>query len=133
MKIDYDYIIKIFNVFLEAETPTVDWEAFEDLRDGELYDDKFIFHIRLLSETHLISDEQGDSSLESLGILPTATNYVISIIPWRLTSEGHSFSSEITKPDILTTIKEKFKTEGFSMVVDVAKQLIQKEVEKRLG
>ena len=133
MKIDYDYMIKIFNVFLEAETPTVDWQAFEDLRDGKLYDNKFIFHIRLLSETHLISDEQGDSSLKSLGVIPTLTDYVISIIPWRLTSEGHSFSSGITKPDILTTIKEKFKNEGFSVVMDVVKQLVQKEVEKRLG
>ena len=132
MKPDYDYLIKILNVFLEAETPTVDWEAFEDLRDGTLYD-KFIFHIRLLSEKHLISDEQGDSTLESLGFIPTMTGYVISIIPWRLTSEGHSFSSEITKPATLTTIKEKFKNEGFPVVVDILKQLTQKQLDKWLG
>ena len=133
MKIDYDYINKIFKVFLDAETPTVDWEAFSDLRGGDSYDDKFIFHIRLMSDKHLISDTYGNSSMKSLGIISTMTDYVINITQWRLTADGHDFSSAITKPAILTTITEKFKEDGLSVVIDIAKQLVQKQAEKLLG
>jgi hypothetical protein len=51
---------------------------------------------------------------------------------WRLTANGHDFASALNKPDVLSTLKEKFKDEGISSVMDIAKQLAQKYLEKKL-
>lgn len=129
MRIDYDYLKDIFNVFLTCELPTVDWDSFTSLRNGD--DDKFVFHIEILVDKALI---EGDLSDGSIGITRTFTgNYSVSIVPWRLTANGHDFAASITKPSVLATIKEKFKSEGISVVIDVAKKVAEKQAEKLLG
>jgi hypothetical protein len=130
MKIDYDYINEILKVFLNAQSLTVDWNSFEELRNGN--DDKFVFHIQIMAEKGLISNGQGDSSFKSLGFIPLAIGFNIAITPWRLTANGHDFASAMNKAPVLSVIKEKFKDEGFSVVIDIAKQLANKQAEKFL-
>ncbi|WP_323915636.1 hypothetical protein, partial [Aeromonas caviae] len=67
-----------------------------------------------------------------LGIEREHDAYGVCIIPWRLTANGHDFASSLTKPGVLTTIKEKFKTEGLSVVIDIAKSMASKQAEKLL-
>jgi hypothetical protein len=132
MKIDYDYMNEIFKIFLEAESPTVDWMSFETLRNGD--DDKFIFHIQIMAEKGLISNYRGNSSYEDLGFKRVLSGNVhVNVLPWRLTANGHDFASTMNKADVLSDIKEKFKDEGLSVVIDVAKQIANKKAKELLG
>jgi hypothetical protein len=132
MKIDYDYMNEILKIFLDAESPTVDWMSFESLRNGD--DDKFVFHIQIMAEKGLISNYRGDSSFEDLGFRWALGGDVhVSVLPWRLTSNGHDFASAMNKSDVLSDIKEKFKDEGLSVVIDVAKQIANKKAKELLG
>jgi hypothetical protein len=131
MKIDYDYMNEIFKVFLEDESPTVDWMSFEALRNGD--EDKFVFHIRIMADKRLISNDRGCSDFKSLGFLPKLIGFDISIEPWRLTSDGHDFASTMKKSDVLSDIKDKFKDEGLSVVMDVVKQIANKKAKELLG
>ncbi len=129
MRIDYDYIGKVLNIFLESSSATVDWNSFKTLRLHES-DEKFIFHIEIMVDKNLVV---GVNKNKSIGIQKNSSNYTVSIVPWRLTSEGHDFANAITKPDILSIVKDKFKTEGFSIVINMAKQIAIKKTEKILG
>jgi hypothetical protein len=131
MKIDYDYIKKICDVFLESETECVN--AFSSLNPEE---EKFVSHIKIMAEKQLISNVMGNSSFEGLGFSQDLSqgnvHYTYPKRLWRLTANGHDFASALNKPDVLSTLKEKFKDEGISSVMDIAKQLAQKYLEKKL-
>ena len=56
-----------------------------------------------------------------------------SILPWRLTADGHDFASAITKPSVLQVVQEKFKSDGLAIVIDVVKKIVEKQAEKLIG
>lgn len=131
MRIDYEYLSRILDVFLEAAAPTVTYKNFEDLRQGDDGEHRFVFHIEILVDKELIV-----SVLENpkIGIKRDGQgNYMISIVPWRLTADGHDFASALIKPTILAKVKEKFAKEGLSAVIDIVKKLGEKQAEKYLG
>ena len=129
MQIDYEYLKELLDVFLQSEEPTVNWRSFDSLRkEGE---HKFVFHIEILVDKKLMEGALKD---KSIGITRGfGGEYHVSVIPWRLTADGHDFAVSLNKPTVLTTIKEKFKTEGLSVVIDIAKTIASKQAEKLLG
>jgi hypothetical protein len=130
MKIDYEYVKEILDVFLNSDTPTIDCDSFLVLRKGD--DSKLIFHLKLLQDKNLIvgAIESGE-----MGITLRMNNiyYFSSILPWRLTADGHDFAYAITKPSILNVVQEKFKSGGLSVVIDVVKKIVEKQAEKLIG
>jgi len=127
VKIDYEYVEKILEVFLESEKPTVDWNSFLSIIRGN--DDKFIFHILILVDKNLIAAAHSDGRI---GIQRNYSEYNVSIVPWRLTSDGHDFANALAKPGVLTTIQEKFKAEGLSAVIGISKKIVEKQAMKLL-
>lgn len=129
MQIDYEYLKELLDVFLKSEEPTVNWKSFESLRNGDK--NKLVFHIKILEDKKLI---EGALREKSLGIIKdfNSSKYIISVVPWRLTADGHDFAVSLNKPTVLTTIKEKFQTEGLSVVIDVVKTIVSKQAEKLL-
>jgi hypothetical protein len=127
VRIDYSYIKEILEVFLESETPTANWNNFESLINND--DHKFVFHIEIMVDKNLIA-----STLESgkIGIKRSAHDYHVSVVEWRLTSDGHDFAAAIIKPSVLTTIKDKFQKEGLSAVIDISKKIAAKQAAKLL-
>jgi len=128
MRVDYEYISKILDVFLDSEGPTVNWNDFSPFHEET--EDKFVFHIEILRDKGLVSGVHGSDN--SLGIKRIHGEYYISVVPWRLTADGHDFASAITKPNVLGAIKNKFKTEGIGAVIDIAKKIAVKQAEKLL-
>ena len=129
MQIDYDYLKDIFDVFLTCEQSTVDWNSFVSLRknDGQ----KFVFHIEILVDEGLIKSALMD---KSIGIHRASDgNIIFYVTPWRLTADGHDFAASITKPSVLATVKEKFKSEGLSFVMDIVKKIAENQAGKLLG
>ena len=127
MKIDYEYIENILEVFLESELPTVDWESFSKIRNNDEH--KFVFHIEIMVDKRLIVGALKDGKI---GINRTYNDYIISIVPWRLTADGHDLANAITKPSILAIIQNKFKQEGLSAVIGIAKKIAEKQALKLL-
>jgi len=127
MRIDYEYLGEIFNIFLESERPTANWNDFKDIIGDDEH--KFVFHIEIMVDRFLIA-----STLEngSIGIMRTNSGYAVGIVEWRLTAEGHDFAAALTKPSILDTIKGKFQQEGLSAVIDIAKKIVSKQAERLL-
>jgi hypothetical protein len=131
MRIDYEYMSKILDVFLEASTPTVTWDDFEPLREGsDEGEHRFVFHIEILADKGLVVGGLDDGSI---GIQRNSGEYLVSVIPWRLTADGHDFAAALVKPGILDRIKEKFQKEALSTVIEIAKKLAEKQAEKLLG
>lgn len=64
MQINYEYLKKLLDVFLNSEAPTVNWKSFENLRNGDK--NKFVFHIKILEDKKLI---EGAIREKSLGII----------------------------------------------------------------
>jgi hypothetical protein len=127
LKIDYEYVGKILETFLENELPTLDWKSFDGLRGAD--DHKFVFHIEIMVDKGLII---GALKNKSIGISRTYNDYIISVVPWRLTSDGHDFANALTKPSILSTIQKKFKDEGLSAVISISKKIAEKQALKLL-
>lgn len=127
MRVDYDYLKQILDICLDSELPTVDWDSFSALTSKNEH--KFVFHLEIMVDRKLI---ESCSKNGSMGIEREHDAYGVCIIPWRLTANGHDFASSLTKPGVLTTIKEKFKTEGLSVVIDIAKSMASKQAEKLL-
>ena len=127
MRIDYEYVEKILESFLDNKLPTMDWESFENLRGNDNH--KFVFHIEIMVDKGLIIGALDDGDI---GITRTYDDYVISVVPWRLTSEGHDFANALTKPSVLSTIQDKFKQEGLSAVIGISKKIAEKQAMKLL-
>ena len=127
MRIDYDYLKKILDICLDSELPTVDWDSFKALTSEDEH--KFVFHLEIMADKNLI---ESCLQSDSMGIERSYDGYGVCVIPWRLTADGHDFASSLTKPGVLTTVKERFKTEGLSVVIDIAKSIASKQAEKLL-
>lgn len=131
MRIDYEYLSRILNVFLEAPKPTVTWEDFEHLhRGGDDNEHRFVFHVEILADRALVTGALKDGSI---GIRRSSHEYLISITPWRLTADGHDFAMALVKPAVLAKIKDQFQGEPLSTVIDIAKRLSEKQIDKLLA
>ncbi len=109
MRIDYEYLQKILDVFLESELPTVTWNSFPK----ELVEDehKMVFHLEILFDKGVIQSlhEYGKSGIHRS---THSDEYTISISDWRLTADGHDFASALSKPDVISEISSKFREQS---------------------
>ncbi|WP_274027569.1 hypothetical protein [Vibrio parahaemolyticus] len=127
MRNDYDYVKEILDVFLEHPLPTVSWDEFSKLKD--LDEHKFVHHMEILIDKGLICAIWPDSSLN---FSRRHDSYMYPDSPIRLTADGHDFASELNSSDTLKVITGRFKEEGLSVVIDVAKKLAKSRIEKEL-
>jgi hypothetical protein len=130
MQIDYSYLATILESFLLSEKPVLDTDFFNDKIEDN--GDKFFFHLVILSEQNLLSSALTNST--DLGIRYDfhSEEYNYSIVPLRLTAYGHDFANALNKPSVLEVIQTKFKNEGLSVVLDIAKAIVRKKAEELL-
>ncbi|MEZ8357717.1 hypothetical protein AB6C56_18010 [Vibrio splendidus] len=127
MRNDYDYMKKILGVFLEHPLPTINWGEFVELKDFDEH--KFVHHMEILIDKGLVCSIWPDSSLN---FSRRHDSYMYPGSPIRLTADGHDFASELDRSETLKVITGRFKDEGLSAVIDVAKKLARSRIEKEL-
>jgi hypothetical protein len=130
MRISYEYVAEILSGFLEAPEPHINWSTFESkMREDEKL---FFFHIFILRDKGLIV---GASDPRNIGVEfnGNANLYETWMAPIRLTATGHDFADALSKPSIKEVIVDKFKDEGISAVLGIARSLAEKHAEKLLG
>ena len=130
MKPDYEYIIEILNVFIDSDKTNLRINDFDDFRKKDK--NKFYFNILILQDKNIL---EGASDPRNIGIEFNGNNdsYDTWSVPWRLTADGQDFAKNILKPEIKETIISKFKSEGFSAIIDITKKLALKRTEKLLA
>ena len=131
MRISYEYISQLLIKFLDSEKPHLNWRDF----DNEINEDEnlFFFHINILCDKEIIVGASSDPN--NIGVIFNANSnsYNIWIAPIRLTAQGHDFADALAKPSIKELIVTKFKDEGLSAIINIAKSLAEKHAEKLLG
>ncbi|WP_163134484.1 DUF2513 domain-containing protein [Agarivorans sp. Alg241-V36] len=137
MKIDYDYIASILNVFLESNTAHL---TIFDIKDSgidigdEFIDEKFLFHVQLLIDNELISNQHGlRDGLLTAGIRLNGNRSVILVKNnIRLTQKGHDFSKSLQNKEVMAKIKNELKDAPFKTVFDGGQKLLAHYAKKKL-
>ena len=130
MKLDYEYIIEILDIFLSHNKPNIRIDGFDQYRNED--ENKFYFHILIMQDKNIIQGSGNNPNEIGINFNSNSDTYIISSVPWRLTADGHDFAKAAIKPSIKTVITSKFKEEGLSAVIDITKKLASKHAEKLL-
>lgn len=130
MKIDQDYLKGLLEAFQAAEYPTTDINELKSL--GFDYGEKrFIFHLQILSDMHLIESED---IRNGLGMKKGAAGLVCwSAVPLRLTVQGHSFIEALQNEDVWSSLKSGFKDASIETLVSASKSLLEGFVKKKIN
>jgi hypothetical protein len=129
MKIDHDYLKKMLEAFEAAPAPIF---YVSDFRDAGLnfHEDQFIFHVGILADQGFVAREDRKPGF---GLQRGADGSVSwSIVPMRLTAQGHDFIEALKNKEVWATIKKDFKDASISTLWDVSKKLLDGFVKKKI-
>jgi len=141
MKIDIDYIAKILDVFIKADTSHI---SIPDLESNGInlcheeapkkINEKFLFHIQLMVENGLVSNQDlYFNGLKSIGIIMGGGGGVnLTGVPIRLTQQGHDFAKALNNKDVLLKLKDELKDAPFKVIFDGSQKLLTHFLKKKL-
>jgi repressor of nif and glnA expression len=121
MKINHEYLKGMLQAFEAAKGPTTDIRELKAL--GYDYEEKaFIFHLRLLHEQGFVKSVKG----HGLGINIAADGCTMwSVIPLRLTAQGHEFLEALSNSTVWDIVKTKFKDASIGTLALAAKLALE--------
>ncbi|MGD0237565.1 MAG: DUF2513 domain-containing protein [Syntrophorhabdales bacterium] len=129
MKINHDCLKGMLEAFEAAEKPTTDIRELKS-RGYSHEEDKFIFHLRILYDKGFVESEAGSG----VGADIAADGSVMwSVIPLRLTAQGHDFSEALHNSKVWEVIKAKFKDASIGTVALAAKLMLEAYTKGRIG
>ncbi|WP_337020858.1 DUF2513 domain-containing protein [Pantoea anthophila] len=129
MKIDQYYLKKLLIAFEDNEGPQTN---IRELKEAgfDYNDQKFIFHMRLLDDQNLIARTDGRPGFGlSLGADDGGS---WTVLPLRLTAQGHDFIAALRQKEVWNSVKEGFQEASISTLIDVSKQLAQGFAKQRI-
>ena len=122
MQIDPDYLKRLLEAFQAAPGPLTDIEQLQAA--GISYQDpQFVFHMEILQDRGLIQQPDGEPGF---GLIRGADwNYQSwSVVPLRLTADGHDFLQALRDQRIWSTIKREFKSASLATLEKYTKEAI---------
>lgn len=127
MKLDYERMKKMLDVFYHSETPYITINDFENTGLDE-DDDLFLFYMQIMEDKNLITSMEGDGLGYSFGSI----GGVWSVKELRLTDIGYDFIVALEQPGVWDVIEKKFKTEGLNTVISISKELATNYASEKL-
>lgn len=128
MKIDHDYLKELLEAFEASDSPTTDIQKLEQ-QGFDRRENRFLFHLQILADQHLVERERGCG----LGYKKGADGYMSwSIVPLRLTANGHEFLEAIRNSEVWGTIKSDFKDASVGTLWRVSKDLLEGYTKKKV-
>jgi Hypothetical protein (DUF2513) len=129
MKIDQDYLKKMLEAFEASPGPTF---FVRDFKAAGLdhNDDLFVFHLALLADQGFVARDDGKPGFGLQCGLDGSNSW--SLLPLRLTAQGHNFIEALRNKEVWATIKRDFKDVSFGTLVDVAKKLAEGYAKKKI-
>lgn len=137
MNIDFEYVSKILDVFISSDKAHL---SIVDLNNAGIdsgdptIDQSFIFHMQILLDNNLISDQNGESNgLPTIGVGLNGNNtYRRLITNIRLTQNGHDFAKALKNKEVLLKIKSELKDAPFKAIFDGSQELLTHFLKKKL-
>ena len=83
MKIDYQYISNLLEVFIESPEPNIDINAFKQVWEGD--ENTFFFHVLILRDKGIVAGAGRNPSDIGIDFNSNTREYMVSVLPWRLT------------------------------------------------
>ncbi|SMD31818.1 Hypothetical protein SAMN04488029_0156 [Reichenbachiella faecimaris] len=129
MKIEKDYIKDLLNRVEKTERSVF---KISDIADQQEYlSEKFIQHMRILSEKSLVVCDAHNSM--DIGINRLGNGAAIWGIKWlRLTSEGYDFLEAINNKTVWNKIKKELKAPSISTLMSTSKFLLQEAIKSQM-
>ena len=129
MKIDQDYLKRLLEIAQGSPTPTFTIEDFD--REGADHDtDAFEFHMQILNEQGLIVQDDGDDGFGMFKSIDGHRSW--SVLPLRLSADGHEFIEALENKEVWSTIKREFKGASIKTLKDVGLQLLEGYAKKKV-
>lgn len=138
MRVKIDYLAKMLDVFLDADTAHIEIQNFPKLGiqiyNAESLDEDFLFHLQLAIENRLISNQDMYvNGLKSVGItIGTKGDISLTSIPIRLTQNGHDFANALQNKEVLSKLKSELKDAPFKTIFDGSQKLLEHFMKKKL-
>jgi hypothetical protein len=133
MRIEVEYLKDFLEIALDHDEPYFRLDH-KDIKPLWFNDDKklnkLVFHMEILRDQGLIENASGSGSLgfQRMG----NGGYTVSIIPLRLTAQGHQFAADLAKPGVIEQLKKSFIDSGPTEVVKIVLALGGKILDKKL-
>lgn len=121
MKIDLDYLKGLLEAFQAAPKPTTNIQELRE-RGFDHENDRFWFHMKILEDKGLIKNEKGFGLGYSQGI---NGDVMVSVVPLRLTADGHDFLEALRNKTVWAKIKSNFQEVSIDTLVEIAKELLK--------
>lgn len=129
MKIDHDYLKKMLEAVEAVPAPIFYVRDFGDA-GLDYRDQQFIFHLGILDDLGFVVKADGKTGF---GLQRSADgNASWSIIPLRLTAQGHDFIEALKNKEVWATLKKDFKDASISTRWDVSKKLLDGFAKKKV-
>lgn len=124
---DPEYLKRLLTGFREAARPTTDIQELEASGLSYQDDPNFIFHLLLLRDQGFVTDDDD----RSLGYVRSVDGFVSwSVIPLRLTAQGHEFAEVMSNNKVITEIKKNWVGASISTMFQVGATIIKAEITK---
>ena len=134
MRIDYEYLNNFLTLLLENgksdfKLNDLPFQTLWPQNDKQALD-KLVFHLEILADQNCL--ESALTKKGSIGFKRTGSGWNVSIIPLRLTANGHQFAADLTKPTVIEQLKTSFSDAGPNEAVKIAFSLSKQVLEKKL-
>lgn len=127
VKPDPEYTKKLLDAFEASPEPTTDIRELQSL--GLDYEKpEFYFHLRLLNDSGFV---ERDDEEPGLGVERSADGGLYwSVIPLRLTAEGHTFAEALRSHSGFQAVKNSLVKSSLSIMRDIAVAAFKTEISK---
>lgn len=128
MKIDREYLKGLLEAFEASDNPTTNIQELQ-LKGFRAQEANFIFHLQILADQGLVEQENGPG----LGYKKGADGFVSwSVVPLRLTAQGHDFIEALRNSEVWDAIKKEFKDASLGTLLRVSKDLLEGYTKKKV-
>ena len=134
MRVSIEYIKNFLELVLESDHPdfNLNNENFKCFIVNDIELNKLVFHLEILEDQGLL--QNSSNKIQGIGFSRSGSGDLrVSIIPLRLTAQGHQFASDLVKPGVVEKLKTSFKDSGPSETVKIVFALGKKALEKKLA
>lgn len=129
MKIDHAYLKGLLEAFEASDKPQTNINEIAS-QGFDYRADVFIFHMRLLNDMKLMSQVNGSPGF---GLTVSADGYPSwSVVPLRLTANGHDFLEALRNKEVWNTVKTGFKDASIGTLVGVSRRLLDGYIQKKI-
>lgn len=132
MKIEIEYIKNLLGIVIEHDHPDfrIDHISIKPLWVNDEKLNKLVFHMEIMEDQGLI---ESPTTLSGIGFSRMGNGeFIVNIIPLRLTASGHQFAADLSKPGVIDQLTTSFKDIGPAETIKVVFALGKKALEKKL-